>query len=257
MPPDAPLRRPRERGIALLVGAGALLAALLAFSSCQGDECRLGEAKCEGRQALNCEPGIEDPDLRFTGPACGERLCVIASRDGTDIALCALESEPNPACGGDWFFDRVCVGPTLTECSRGFIVAEENCGDSTLCEDSIGSCVVQAGPDPVCEAALHEFSFATLCHGDTLVKCDGDFRIEQEECGPGLCYDGEPFPSCILSATPDPRCEEHFDPMMASSFCDGNTLLKCDANFLIEEQDCGSATCKKFEGNAFAECWSV
>jgi hypothetical protein len=86
------------------------------------------------------------------------------------------------------------------------------------------------------------------------VGCYEDFRTDQEECGPGLCYDGEPFPSCIASSTPDPRCEAHFDPMLASVFCDGNTLVKCDAQFLVEEHDCGTALCTKPEGHAFAEC---
>lgn len=225
----------------------------IASMACQGDECQVGEAKCEDGLALNCDKTEEGGDLEFTGPGCFERTCVVASKDGRQHALCALESEPRPACPTD-SFAWACDGSMLLLCNWGFVVEQSNCGDSSLCEPTVPFCLVHPGPDPVCEAAPHLSGFAHFCEGDVLVKCLDAFRIEQEECGPGLCFEGPPYASCIASSTPDPRCEEQFDPMHGTSFCDGNTLVKCDGHFLVEQHDCGGALCMKLEGNAFAEC---
>lgn len=231
----------RNRMTIILAGA---LSALGACNENGGLQCHEGEAVCTGNVARTCARGYPGETSWYVEECDSDEYCVV-SESGSD-ALCSLSLEQDPLCVVEGA--PVCAGAVMLECYAGYRVSEWDCGEPELCREDLGfgTCLVRPDPDPLCRPE----SFDHLCDGDLNVSCLDGWRIEEQDCGPGLCYPlSDVYTACVLSTDPDPRCAGIDSPAAREgNFCEGDTHLWCDPESgLMATEECDPDSCHEDE----------
>lgn len=246
---------------------GGLALSLLSSCFLIHNECPEGDVRCDGNVAAVCELGMEGFDgTWWSKTECGDRHCVMDPDAGTPYAVCSVLPEKDPACAGILYWeDQRCANGKVISCEQEYRTQEETC-EAFCVESPRPMCALSSTPDPLC---LETDESRTACDGDMRIVCKQGYRIEERDCGPGLCYTtstpGDSSTSnnatCILSAVEDPRCYgRHVATSQGTagdlSGCDENNVhYECLEGYLIAEEPCGSQVCGYIKKDRFD--WSV
>lgn len=212
------------------------IASGLASIGCNG-ECEYSESYCEGNVLHLCTPAMGGSYWQVAD--CKEMFCVDADDGGV---LCALETEPRPACAQTE--DFACDGGERVFCSKGFVVGTEDCGGPTLCEAEIQQCVARPGIDAMCQQLPTPVSGVTAgyCDGETALQCVEAYVTDVVDCASkGMqCYElsAGVLPLCVASDTPDARCGQQ---QGVHNVCIDNLAVSCANDRLIRATSCSGA----------------
>ncbi len=245
----------------------ALLASALA--GCAGNECNVGEHRCEGDMALNCEAPEEQARV-FRSLPCGSGEC----KTDEASAFCTVSTAPEPACASG--VQEVCVGSSLVECNAGYALSTYDCASgafvfspssagqngsawllditataqSTTC---IGAgqrafCAAAAETSTECETGHLTFDFpdergTVVCSGNDAVACVNGYEVSRTNCADSFCVISDERAQCALSNAPDPKC-----PMGANvptTYCEGDVVVNCSGGgYRVSKDPCATGeTC--------------
>jgi hypothetical protein len=215
---------------------------------CVGGECRDGEKSCDGATVLACSGGSShEPGgsyLFWQRSDCSDgKICVSKSAKS---AICALSAQPEPRCAGAIAF---CDGQDIVECEDGLALDRGSCGPDMVCVaggEKGPFCAL--GPDARC-ADIGADALASYCDGASLVECHGVSATRVQTCPTG-CVQAAPHDAvCVLSTTPDPRCDP---PSTPSGYCDGTVVVVCVSGYQTSQGDCSTysahSTCEEVNG---------
>jgi hypothetical protein len=234
----------RTTSVAALIALGALLGGL---PGC-GESCVVETYSCNGNQLEYCYPDDRGPVVEKTD--CGDKFCRVV---GT-LGVCALEPDPNPACGDAGAIGGCDADGRLLTCQLGYITAlGQLCAAPQVClsKRGVSFCVLDSNPDPLCPQESTSYVLA-FCNGTHAVGCQNGYRTSDTDCGTAdLCYTpprDKPGPwngTCVVSLTPDPRCLATMPAYVTQhkSGCDGTRVFECVDDLLVGSQDCGAAGC--------------
>jgi hypothetical protein len=267
----------RSARVALLAALGFCLAAL---PGCSQNQCpHQGDTKCQGAQALWCQPNDTDTiggtylDWVPSLPRPCPHYCVEAAGQ----VECSLTSAPVPECASD---GNSCWQGNVVPCVGGFPVESylgpdgPQCGVeaggtcATIGEPTCAYCLapdVVGVPDPDCAAA------GATCVDNSVFQCTCGLRLAKlADCGSdgGVCVSASGSSACALSSVADSLCTSQdiphgttiAPPSQAqgpgwSSYCEQGQLVECFGAFQWQVTPCEKCllgTCLDF-GDAGAD----
>jgi hypothetical protein len=177
-----------------------------------GDECRLGEGKCEGNKAWLCSPEGHES----TGPTvwreyqdCGAHMCKASSHG----AVCSLIEAKDPLCeftASVWPGAGVCDGSVPVYCALGYPVeVGQDCQSPALCQpDGIPfTCSTLGGFHPICRQLEEPNLFVrTICFNNSVLFCREGALQSYTDCANSQCRAGAlPLPGTEW-CRPDGKC---------------------------------------------------
>lgn len=222
-----------------------VVAGLTTALGCFGHEdfCRGAVHSCNGDSIYVCVDN-HDEEHRWETRPCSSGYCVEVD-EGVG-AYCVSDPAPRPACEGVTDRSlRLCDGGELISCTYGYANVHRECPAPELCEPSLDTCTVRAGPQTECsQREPMDDDPAAFCEGDTRIRCSGEFAIEEQECGDGLCYPTSQTASCIVSTTPDSACTDEFS-RYPYRVCFDNARVTCLGPYRVSTFDCGTGTCSE------------
>ena len=237
-----------------LAALSALIVAVVGCSS-ETEVCQVGEGVCSANVAKNCADEGSGPS--WSDQDCGSKICVDGvTGTGAPGAICALEAQPNSACPTDGSLGHTCLGSAIVTCQYGYAMFErQDCGSTDLCVPGLSICVLVPGQEPLCEGKEEDGGHARACDGRQSITCMQGYRIRKDDCGgDDLCYQDTGI--CIVSTTPDPRCElENPSGEEPHYLCSDNVLVTCYEQYLVKEEDCGAKTCKQLNDYGWPGCY--
>lgn len=189
---SGPSRVPLVHARTLAVVWLALFAS--ALTGCvEGDDCKRGEARCDGSVAMNCEP-IETGDGTFdkwSQQTCSANTCKL---DPAGPAFCATSADPNPRCDGTR--NSFCDGSRLLACRGSYAFSEDHdcasAADGPFCVE-IGApsngafCATESTRNPSCPNPPITRDNST-CDGNDFVYCEHGFVTSRRSCGDLTCF---------------------------------------------------------------------
>jgi hypothetical protein len=120
---------------------------------------------------------------------------------------------------------------------------KQSCGAHRYCRagPGFGTCAAEPDPEPACLSVT--LRTGTACTSDgRVVSCGGEYVTDvQATCAaPELCLSNIPYPTCVVSTTPDPRCPA--SPTL-NTVCMGDRAVTCSSGYLVQDKDCGPGLC--------------
>lgn len=185
------------RGFLILLG----LTTPGAISGCGGDDCRLGEGKCEGNSAWLCgNEGHEaqSPTVWRLHQDCGALFC----KSSPNGAVCSLTDAKDPRCDFSanlWPGAGVCEGSTAVQCSLGYPVQlGPDCQSPALCQPGgiPFTCAAPGGFHPVCQQLNEPNLYVrTSCYNNAVLFCREGRLLDYTDCAVSSCTVGAPPPA--------------------------------------------------------------
>jgi len=116
-------------------------------------------------------------------------------------------------------------------------------------------CAVSDEPDPRCgEHEQGSGSDQGYCDGAVAVACWFGFAKSHTDCrdsGNECAVDPWGSATCVVSATPDPRCDAVAQATAGRDLCDGSQLLSCAGSYVQSVRECPNACVSTRPGWAF------
>jgi hypothetical protein len=250
-----------------------LVATAFALPACSGNECDVGEHRCDGDSALNCVAPEEEPRV-LRSQQCGAGEC----KTDQSSAFCTVSTTLEPNCVAGVL--AVCDGTMLVECQSGYALSTYDCASgafvsSPSSEAQNGSawlldiysspesatcigtsfrafCAATTEPSADCDIGAVIFDYpdergTATCIGNDAVDCVNSYEVSRTRCGDSGCVVTNEQSSCALSSFPDPKCPK--GGAEATTYCDGDAVVGCSAGgYQVSRDTCPAGeTCGTYQ----------